>query len=107
MDWSCGTFSRITNYIINMTDIPKTWEEYHKMEKPVLKFESKINFENLKKGSILTFNPNNHGFKRKGFYESRKTKTLEFMSMSENGTVKCYSEDGGFLYYNYQNLIIE
>jgi hypothetical protein len=83
-----------------------TWEDYHKMEKPVLKFESKINFENLKKGTILVVNPNNTGFKRQAFYEKSKNKTIEFVSMSENGIVKCITEDGNHLYYNYKNLLI-
>lgn len=89
-----------------MEKIPTTWEELRKMEKPIIRLESRINFETLKRGHPMRINENNHGFKKQGSFDRASKRILEFMSIAENGTVKCYSEEGSFLYYNYKYLLI-
>lgn len=83
-----------------------TWDDYHKMEKPVIKLESKMNFETLKRGAKLKINPYNHGFTKEGTLEKALSRNLEFDRITENGMIKCYHETGSFLYYKPKQLLI-
>ena len=106
MDWR--GISSISNLNIDSgMNTNLTWEDYHKMEKPVIRLESKMNFENLKKGSALIINKDNHGFKKPTCLEKAFKKELEFMSIAENGQVKCLTIGGRINYYNYKNLLID
>lgn len=89
-----------------MTEIT-TWEDYRKLEKPIIRLESKMNFENLKKGTALIINPDNHGFKKPTCLEKAFKKELEFLSIAENGQVKCVTVGGAINYHNYKNLLID
>lgn len=88
-----------------MTEI-KTWDDYHKMEKPIIKLESAMNFETLKRGHPLKINPFNHGFTKEVTLNKAMARTLEFEKITENGMIKCYSERGNYFYYKPKNLLI-
>lgn len=83
-----------------------TWEDYHKMEKPVIRIESKINFEVIEKGTKLALNPDMHGFTSPSRLKKALTKKLEFDRITANGMIKCYSETGIFVYYKPKQLLI-
>lgn len=95
------------------TEAPKdpffnmTWDDLRNLEKPRLRLESRMNFETLRAGDEVMINPDNHGFTRLKMYERAKLRKLEFVLMKEDGTVKCFSEDGNIYHYHYQNLIIK
>lgn len=82
-----------------------TWEDYHGLEKPVIKLESLINF---KEGQTVMINPDNHGFHYDGFKLTRALRRrLQVASIRENGMVRCFCDEGKVYIYHYQNLIIK
>ena len=81
-----------------------TWEQYHEMQKPVIKLESLINF---KPGQIVKLNPDNHGFERPLMAERAMKRVLEVLTIQDNGMIRVVdTESGDIRKYFYQNLII-
>ena len=81
-----------------------TWEEYHGIEKPFIKLESKINF---KKGQTVMINKDNHGFKYSTWLEKALENRYVVVSIASTGTVEVKNLSSNLSNrFHYSNLII-
>jgi hypothetical protein len=83
-----------------------SWEDYHQMEKPVIRLESLINF---KPNQRVYFNPDATGYVKPSVIEKAKNRELIVAKVLwDKKVIRCIDLDSGnAYYYDYRNLLIK